>query len=103
MKHTINLALRALCLLVYAAALAHLSGHAELLPAGSFSRAPLVAAVLLTLHTLELVFMFKHVRLYPGRLSTSVILTLLFGLLHWKPLLDRRKRADRAALAGKAA
>ena len=49
-----------------------------------------VSAVLLTLHVLELVFMFKHVRKYRGPLAVSVLLTLLFGLLHWKPLAQRR-------------
>ena len=34
--------------------------------------------------------MFKHVRKYRGPLAVSVLLTLLFGLLHWKPLAQRR-------------
>ena len=48
----------------------------------------------LVLHTLELVFLFRHVRLYRGPLAISVILTLLFGLLHWKPLVDAKARGD---------
>jgi hypothetical protein len=48
-----------------------------------------VAAILLALHGVELVFMFKHVRLYQGPLAVSVALTLLFGLLHWRPLAQR--------------
>lgn len=84
-----NLALKALCLLVYALAAAGLAG---LLPPGRFSHAPLVAAVLLGLHALELVFMMKHVRLYRGPLAVSIVLTLLFGLLHWKPLADAKAR-----------
>jgi hypothetical protein len=38
--------------------------------------------------------MFRHVRLYKGSLAVSIILTLLFGLLHWKPLADARARAE---------
>jgi hypothetical protein len=87
MKPTINRLLRVLCLLAYAMAIAKLAG---VLPAGTFDRAPLVAGVLLLAHAAELVFMFKHVRLYKGPLATSVLLTLLFGLLHWKPLADQR-------------
>lgn len=51
-----------------------------------------VAALLLVIHFLEVVFMFKHVRLYRGALAVSVALTLLFGLLHWKPLADQARR-----------
>ena len=90
MKLTLNYLLRALCLLAYAMALAKLAGW---LPASSFDRAPLVAGVLLALHIGELVFMFKHVRLYRGALAVSVLLTLLFGLLHWQPLADRQALA----------
>ena len=89
----INLVLRALCLLVYVAAAGHLLG---LMPPGLLPSTPMVAAVLLGLHALELVFMFRHVRLYRGPLWMSVLLTLLFGVLHWKPLADAHA-ADRAA------
>ena len=85
MKLTINYLFRALCLLVYALALAKLGG---LLPAGLFEFAPLLAGVLLGVHVLELFVVFKHVRLYQGGLGLSIVLTLLFGLLHWKPLAD---------------
>ncbi len=90
MKLTINYLFRALCLLAYTMAIAKLAG---LLPAGTFDRAPLVAGVLLALHAAELLLVFKHVRLYPGALAVSVLLTLLFGLLHWKPLAERHARA----------
>ena len=47
-----------------------------------------VAALLvLIIHTLEVVFCWRYVRRYQGRLITSVLLTLLFGLLHLIPLL----------------
>lgn len=94
MKLAINYLLRALCLLAYAMALGQLAG---LVPAGSFDRAPTVALVLLVLHAGELLLMFKHVRLYKGPLAVSVVLTLLFGLLHWKPLADEKAKSQRAA------
>lgn len=84
MKTAINYLLRALCLLAYGAAIAKLAG---LLPDGSFDRAPLVAAVLLFLHAAELLMVYKHLGRYAGGLRMSIVLTLLFGVLHWKSLL----------------
>ena len=81
------LILKIACLAAYALALAGLAGQINSELAG---RMLSVSAVLLTLHVLELVFMFKHVRKYRGPLAVSVLLTLLFGLLHWKPLAQRR-------------
>ena len=92
MKPIVNLILRVLCLLVYALAIARLAGW---LPAGSFDRTPLVAAVLLALHALEVPFVLRPMRLYRGPLAVSVLLTLLFGLLHWKPLADAQRAAAR--------
>lgn len=86
----INLALRAACLFVFAMALA--KGLGLVLP-DSFGRAPLLAAVLLVLHTLELPFALKHLRADSSRpLWFSVVLTLLFGVLHWKPLADAARK-----------
>jgi hypothetical protein len=45
------------------------------------------ALLLLAVHTIELVLMFRLVRLYRGPLIISILLTLLFGLLHWQPLV----------------
>jgi hypothetical protein len=84
-----NLTLKAVCIVIYLLALASLAG---LLPPGMLDRVVAIAAILLILHVLELVFMFKHVRLYHGPLAVSVALTLLFGLLHWKPLADAQAR-----------
>ncbi len=82
------LILKIACLLAYALALAGLAG---LLGSELAGRMLSVAAVLLTLHVLELILMFKHVRKYRGPLLVSVLLTLLFGLLHCKPLADAAK------------
>jgi hypothetical protein len=92
MKLAINYLLRALCLFAYTMAIAQLTG---LLPEGTFDRAPLVAGVLLVLHAGEVVLMFKHLRLYQGALAVSVLLTLLFGLLHWRPLAEQSRLASK--------
>lgn len=94
MKRAINFFLRVLCLLAYTLALGKLAG---LVPEGSFDRSPTVALVLLALHVGELLLMFKHVRLYKGPLALSVLLTLLFGLLHWKPLADEKAASQPTA------
>jgi|GWRWMinimDraft_12_1066020.scaffolds.fasta_scaffold53626_2 uncharacterized protein YhhL (DUF1145 family) len=86
---TMNTALKALCLLCYALALASLAG---LLPEGTFTRTPWLAGALLLIHAVEAVLFRKHLRLYRGTLAGSVVLTLLFGVLHWKPLVDAQKR-----------
>ena len=86
MKLAINYLLRTLCLLAYVMAVAKLTG---LLPAGSFDHAPLVAGLLLSAHVAELPFAFRHLRRYQGTLAMSIGLTLLFGLMHWKPLAEQ--------------
>ena len=77
------------CIAIYLAAFAAWTG---LLPGGLGRAMEAIAAGMLLLHALELVFVFAHVRRYRGPLATSVLLTLLFGLLHWKPLADDAKR-----------
>jgi hypothetical protein len=91
MNPSINLVMRAACVVIYAAALAHVAGW---LPPGWFRYAPVIAVLLLAAHALELLFVFKHLRQYRGPLAVSVLLALLFGLLHWKPLMDARARAE---------
>jgi hypothetical protein len=86
-----NFALKATSIAIYVLALASLAG---VLPRGGLDRVWVVAAVLLVVHTLELVFMFKKVRLYRGPFALSVLLTLLFGLLHWQPLADAEARTQ---------
>jgi hypothetical protein len=83
MKGAINTVLRGLCLLTYAAALAHTAGW---LPAGLMPRAPLMAGVLLAVHTAELPLAFKHLRRDHRPLALGLLLTWLYGLMHWWPL-----------------
>lgn len=52
----------------------------------SWSILAAIALVLLAAHLLEVIAMFKHVKRYKGSLIVSIVLTLLFGLLHWRPL-----------------
>jgi uncharacterized protein YhhL (DUF1145 family) len=75
--------LKAACLVIYAIALA---GFAGLSSGGLAATMQVVAATLLAAHVLEIAFLFKHVRRYRGALAVSVLLTLLFGLLHLRPL-----------------
>ena len=89
-----NLALKIACIAAYLGAAARLAG---VLPPDLMPRVTWVAAILLALHALELVFAFKHVRRYRGPLALSVLLTLLFGVLHWKPLADAQARGQTGA------
>ena len=42
---------------------------------------------------LEMAFAFKYIKAYKGPLLHSLILALLFGLLHWLPLARAGKAA----------
>lgn len=81
--------LKAVCLAIYALAMAGLAG---LLPSGLASSMQTIALVMLMAHAVELLVMFKHVKRYPGPLAVSVLLAMLFGLLHWKPLADAARK-----------
>jgi len=81
--------LKAVCLVIYALAMAGLAG---LLPSGLAGSMQTIALVMLMAHAVELLVMFKHVKRYPGPLAVSVLLAMLFGLLHWKPLADAAKQ-----------
>jgi uncharacterized protein YhhL (DUF1145 family) len=89
--------LKIACLATYALALAGLLGWLPPTLAGAGSIALTASLALLAIHALELALMFKHVRSYPGSLAASVALTLLFGLMHWKPLAEAQARAKQAA------
>ena len=52
----------------------------------------IVAAVLLGVHFLEVFVCFRKVSLHKGPLFDSLLLTLLFGFLHWKPMADAARR-----------
>ena len=80
--------LKCLCIAIYMLGVASAVG---LLPA-TWSFWQTIAAVLLVAHLLEVIVMFKYVKRYRGSLGASLVLTLLFGFLHWKPLMQAKDR-----------
>ncbi len=92
MRQAMFLIIKLALLALYAAAIA---GFAGLLPAGPASRLQNIALIVLVIHVIELALMFRHVKRYRGPLASSVLLTLLFGMLHWKPLADEHAKAQK--------
>lgn len=88
-------ALKLACLLVYCLAAAKTIG---VLPLDAFPYVRAIALLLLVLHLFEMVFAFRHIRRYPGPLAKSLLLTLVYGALHWYPLKRdaARDAADRS-------
>ncbi len=80
---------KAICLITYLLAAASL---VVAFPPSIASTLQLVAVVLLAAHAVEAVVCFRHVKLYKGPIAVSLLLTLLFGLLHWKPLAAAEAR-----------
>jgi uncharacterized protein YhhL (DUF1145 family) len=85
-------ALKAVVLCVYAVAAASLA-----LPVpADLARALQIAAIaLLLVHVIEIPLFRRQIGLYRGPFAVSIFLTLLFGLLHWKPLVDAAARAPK--------
>ncbi|MFM0617174.1 hypothetical protein PQR37_24175 [Paraburkholderia nemoris] len=85
--------LKAACLAIYGFALASLvtSGASSGLAHG----AEIVAMAFVVIHAFEVVFAFERLRLYRGPLPISVLLALLFGVLHWMPLAKTRSRGTK--------
>jgi hypothetical protein len=82
-------AMKAFCLALY---LGVAASFAIDLPTAMVMPLRMLAAGFLVVHVLEAVIFIRHVRLYQGSLAVSLILTLLFGLLHWKPLVAANRR-----------
>ena len=80
--------MKAGCLLIYGLAIAAFFGQ---WPGAVGNAMQMTALVFLVVHVLELIVAFDRVRLYKGPLAASVVLTLLFGLLHWMPLAKQNK------------
>ncbi len=93
-NRTMNSVIKILFLMIYASAAAGLFIN---LPLAAGPIALRITLILLAVHLVELALAFKHVRLYNGPLAVSVVLTLLYGLLHWKPLADAKARQAAAA------
>jgi uncharacterized protein YhhL (DUF1145 family) len=78
-----NTNLKAILLAIYALAIVGLLG---VLPPALASALAKIALILVVAHVLELAIAFKAVKRHPGPLIDSIALTLLFGILHWRPL-----------------
>jgi hypothetical protein len=85
-----NTLLKACCLGIYLLALA---GLAVDLPFNMTSTVQYAAMILLGGHALEIPVAFRSVKLYKGPVAASIGLTLLFGFLHWLPLVRAHARA----------
>lgn len=82
-----NNVLKAACLAIY---LLTVVATFALPSAGVTSALQIATAALLGAHLLELLFAFRIVSRHPGPLLDSIGLTLLFGFLHWLPLVRSR-------------
>jgi uncharacterized protein YhhL (DUF1145 family) len=80
---------KAVCLVLYAVALAGLAGW---IPGPLAIWAERGAVLFLVVHVIELPFFFKYIRTYAGGVPASVAQALLFGAFHTLPLI----RAARA-------
>lgn len=54
------------------------------------------ALFLIVAHAIEVVVAWRWIRLYEGPLVLSILYTLLFGFVHWKPLKLRAARSRSA-------
>ncbi len=77
--------LKALCLAIYAVAI--LASFVAM-PGWLASAAQTLAVIMLVIHVIETFFFWKYVKMWKGPLIGSIALTLLFGILHWKPMQD---------------
>lgn len=77
--------LKGLCLAVFGVAIL---SYFVVMPAWLESAAKTLAVILLLVHVIETFFFWRYVKMWQGPLLGSIALTLLFGLLHWKPMQD---------------
>ena len=52
-----------------------------------------MSLALLLIHALECLLAYRYIKLYSGPLLVSLLLSLLFGLLHWLPLARKAREA----------
>ena len=84
-----SLVMKFACIVVYALGIAGVVG---LVRGPLASAGEILSIVLLGVHALELLFAFKFLHRHKGSMGASVLLALLFGVLHWAPLA-RQPRA----------
>ena len=82
--------IKVLALAIYLAAVASLFWP---IPAGEVLR--IVTLVVLGAHVLEGLVLSKYLKTWDGPLFHSVLLCLLFGLLHWGPLVWAARQRGR--------
>ena len=85
-----NTIFKAGCIALYALALASL---VFAFPNGAGPVIQTLAVAFLVVHLLEMLIAYKYIKTYAGPLWVSVVLALLFGLLHWMPLAKAAQRA----------
>ena len=83
-----NLVMRIGCLAAYALGIA---AFTRLIHGPLAAAAAIVTLVLIGLHALELLLAYRFLRRYEGSMAMSVVLALLFGVLHWAPLARQPK------------
>lgn len=88
-----NTVLKVGCLAIYLLAFA---GIFTEIPFGATSAIQWAAVLLLGAHLLEILVFRKYVKMYRGGLAPSILLTLLFGFLHWLPLARAHAASDGA-------
>lgn len=75
-----------ICLLFYAAALLSLLVE---MPATVEQILQYGTLALFAAHAIEIAVAFRYIKLYEGPLVISMLLTLLFGFMHWMPYKKR--------------
>jgi len=86
----LNTFFKANCIAIYLLAIA---SHFVSFPMQAGEILQTLALALILVHVLEAVLAFRYIKTYEGPLYISVLLALLFGLLHWMPLARKAQRA----------
>ena len=86
----LNLFFKASLLVVY---LLGLASHFVAFPGQGGPIVQTMSLALLLIHALECLLAYRYIKLYSGPLLVSLLLSLLFGLLHWLPLARKAREA----------
>ena len=89
----LNSIFKATILVVY---LLGIASHLVAFPGQAGPIVQTVSLALLLIHALECLLAYRYIKLYSGPLLVSLVLSMLFGLLHWMSLA---REAREAALA----
>jgi len=85
-----SLIMKIACLAVYALGLA---GALGLVHGTAAALGGIVSIALLGIHALELLFAFRYLHRYQGAMGVSILLAMLFGVLHWAPLARQGQKS----------